>query len=214
MTRARPDLDVSSNWLDYPSAPLDWRAVFDRVAPVELEIGPGKGLFLARSGALYPDRDFIGVEVSPKYARLAAERVTKQGLKNVRVAAGDARRFLAEFVPVASLSVVHVYFPDPWWKQRHRKRRVVCAEFIEDAARALASGGALSLATDVDEYFQVMIRLVSGHPDFAAVPPPEPSDPAHELDYLTNFERKYRKEGRRIHRACFRRRDRAGEARP
>ena len=202
MSRSRPDLDVSSAWMEYPTAPLDWRAVFGDDRPVELEVGPGKGLFLANAARVRPDHGFVGVEVAHKYARLAAERLTKAGVTNARMVAGDARRFLREFVPAGSLEAVHIYFPDPWWKKRHRKRRVFCEGFVVDVARALRPGGDFPIATDVEEYYGVMTELMVSHPEFERLPDPEPTAPEH--DYLTNFERKYRIEGRPIHRAHYR----------
>jgi tRNA (guanine-N7-)-methyltransferase len=97
-----------------------------------------------------------------------------------------------------------VYFPDPWWKKRHKKRRVFCDPFVADAARALVPGGDLHVATDVEEYFGVIREVMAAHPEFAEQPPPAPNTPEHDLDYLSNFERKYRLEGRPIYRAHYR----------
>jgi tRNA (guanine-N7-)-methyltransferase len=96
-----------------------------------------------------------------------------------------------------------VYFPDPWWKVRHKKRRVFGEPLLGDLVRSLATGGDLWIASDVEEYFQVMTALVATMPPFARAPWPEPSAPQHDLDYLTNFERKYRLEGRAIYRAHY-----------
>lgn len=203
MSGPRPPIDLESYLLSYPEAPLVWSDVFGDDHPVEFEIGPGKGLFLANAAATHPERNFIGVEMAKKYAKRAAERVAKLGLTNVRSVAGDGREFLARFVPGRSLHAVHVYFPDPWWKKRHRKRRVFTAEFVDDAARALVPGGTFHLATDVEEYFGVMAEIMTDRSDFAPRSVPELHDPAHDLDYLTNFERKYRIEGRPIYRASY-----------
>jgi tRNA (guanine-N7-)-methyltransferase len=205
MTTPRPDLDVSTYTLEYPAKPLSWPEVFGDDHPVELEVGSGKGLFLATAAAADPGRNYVGVELSRKYARAAAERAAKRGLANVRVVQGDALRFLAEFVPPASLAAVHIYFPDPWWKKRHKKRRVFRESFVADVARTLAPGGEFAIATDVEEYFGVMMELMSAHDEFVPLPVAPPGDARHELDYLTNFERKYRIEGRPIHRARYRR---------
>ncbi len=203
MSASHPSINVSRYTLAYPEAPLDWTEVFSNPNPVELEIGPGKGLFLANAGAARPDHNFVGVEKAQKYARRAAERIAKLDLANVRVVAGDGRRFLAQFVRPRSLHAVHVYFPDPWWKSRHKKRRVFNEDFVTESARALIPGGELHLATDVEEYYGVMTELMAGRGDFAFQPTPEARDPVHDLDYLTNFERKYRIEGRPIYRAHY-----------
>jgi tRNA (guanine-N7-)-methyltransferase len=177
---------------------LDWCAVFGNDHPVELEVGCGKGLFLVSSSLAHPEINFVGVEIVRKYQLFAATRLAKRGLRNVRVACADARAFLRDCVPPASLRTVHVYFPDPWWKKRHHKRRVFTPEFAEQCLRVLRAGGALSAATDVQEYAVVMAAVLAGLPAFRPVPPPEPGTPAHDLDYLTNFERKFRKQGKPI----------------
>jgi tRNA (guanine-N7-)-methyltransferase len=189
--------------LETIEAPVSWPELFGDDRPVELEVGSGKGLFLANAGAARPDRNFLGVELSRKYARRAAERVAKARLLNVRVARGDARRFLARLVPASSVEAIHIYFPDPWWKARHKKRRVFCETFVADVERALRPGGDFHIATDVEDYFAVMQDLMAAHPAFAPLPPPAPNTPEHDLDYLTNFERKYRHEGRAIYRAHY-----------
>jgi tRNA (guanine-N7-)-methyltransferase len=190
-----------------PPAPLDWSVVFDNDRPVELEVGFGKGLFLISSATARPDTNFAGVEIVRKYQLFTATRLAKRGLKNVRVACADARPFLRDCVPAASLQTVHVYFPDPWWKKRHHKRRVFTAEFAQECLRVLRPGGELSAATDVQEYSVIMAEVMAGLPAFRPVPPPEPGTPAHDLDYLTNFERKFRKQGKLIYRLRYVRRE-------
>jgi tRNA (guanine-N7-)-methyltransferase len=206
MPDPRPTIDISAFALDFPTGgpTVAWTEVFGNDQPVELEVGSGKGLFLANAATANPEHNFLGIELARKYARRAAERVAKRSLVNVRVIAGDARLFLARYVPPSSLRTVHVYFPDPWWKARHKKRRVFCAELVADIERTLAPGGELRVATDVLEYFGVIRSLVAGSPRFQEAPAPEPKAPEHELDYLTNFERKYRIEGRPIYQVHYR----------
>lgn len=183
--------------------PLDFAALFGNAQPVEMEVGFGKGLFLLTASAARPDVNFLGVEIERKYALYTAGRLAKRDRHNVRVVCGDARTFLPGFIPDASLQAVHVFFPDPWWKKRHRKRRVFTEEFAQQCRRVLRPGGQLHVVSDVQEYFETITQLVAGLPEFAPLPPPEERKPEHDLDYLTNFDRKYRREGRPIHRAQY-----------
>jgi tRNA (guanine-N7-)-methyltransferase len=202
----RPPIDVAPFSLDLAacSTPVDWRTIFGNGQPIELEVGSGKGLFLANAAAANPSCNYLGIEMARKYARYAAERVAKRNLANVKVLPGDATLFLARYVPPHSLRVVHVYFPDPWWKTRHRKRRVFSESLVLDIERGLEPNGQLRVATDVEEYFGVICELMSAHPVFEELPIPAPKTPEHELDYLTSFERKYRIEGRPIYRKHYR----------
>lgn len=185
--------------------PIDWLQVFGNVHPVELEIGFGKGLFLLTSAQARPNVNFVGVEVVRWYQLFAATRMAKRGQKNVRLACADARRFVIDRVAAGSLAAVHVYFPDPWWKQRHQKRRVFTAEFAAACARALGLGGRLHVASDVEEYFRMMTNVVAANTPLRAIAAPSPAEPAHDLDYLTNFERKFRKQSKPIYRAVWER---------
>jgi tRNA (guanine-N7-)-methyltransferase len=206
--RTRPAIDVSGILLDpsaYPDdGPLSWTEIFGNDHPIEIEIGSGKGLFLAGAAAERPGHNFLGIEIARKYARLAAERAVKRGIGNVRVWPGDARALVAQRISEASVRAVHVYFPDPWWKKRHKKRRVFTGELVEGIDRVLEPGCELHVATDVEEYFGVIRDLVSGESRLVELPAPEAREPEHDLDYLTNFERKFRIEGRPIYRARYR----------
>lgn len=204
---SRAPIDITPYTLDLSccSLPIAWAEVFGNPHPVELEVGSGKGLFLANAAVANPSHNFLGVELAKKYARHAAERVARGRLTNVRVLPGDARLFLAQSVPPGSLRAVHVYFPDPWWKKRHKKRRVFSESLVADIERGLEPKGELWVATDVEEYFDVICDLVAGNQSFETIPIAEPLRPQHDLDYLTNFERKYRIEGRPIFRKHYRR---------
>jgi tRNA (guanine-N7-)-methyltransferase len=188
-----------------PPVPLDWRAVFGNDHPVEMEVGCGKGLFLTTAAAARPGVNFLGVEIVRKYQLVTATRLARRGLFNARVACADARPLLRGWVADASLQAVHVYFPDPWWKHRHQKRRVFTDEFAAECGRVLRPGGLLSVATDVEEYARLVGEMVPARTALVPLPPPEPNAPAHDLDYLTNFERKFRKQGRPIFRLLYRR---------
>ena len=182
---------------------LDWDGLFEDRAERELEVGSGKGLFLLNAARRHPEVQFVGIELSRKYARRAAERLARHGLTNVRVVWGDARRLIATRVPDASVLAVHVYFPDPWWKKRHRKRRIWEPGFVEQVARVLRGRGRLEIATDVESYYLEIMCLLRGDRRFEERSVDDPARPEHDLDYLTHFERKYRIEGRPIFRARF-----------
>jgi tRNA (guanine-N7-)-methyltransferase len=184
-------------------APLDRRAVFGNDHPVEVEVGFGKGLFLVQAAQACPQVNFLGIDIARKYQLFTANRLAKRRIANVRLAKADARLFLRDFVPPEECQAIHLYFPDPWWKMRHLKRRVFTPEFAAQCERVLQPGGRLHLVTDVEDYFRVMRELAAQHTGLREVPPPETAAATHDLDYLTNFERKFRKEGRPIYRASY-----------
>lgn len=186
-----------------PPAPIVWREVFGNEQPVEAEVGFGKGLFLVTTAPRHPEVNFLGIEIVRKYQLFTATRMAKRQLRNVRLACADARSFLRDCVPDNSLRAMHVYFPDPWWKTRHHKRRLFTAAFVEQCERTLRPGGRLHLATDVAEYFAVMRELLAAKTRLVELPPPDEKSPAHDLDYLTNFERKARRVGTPIGRAVY-----------
>jgi tRNA (guanine-N7-)-methyltransferase len=186
-----------------PPAPLDWHAVFGNNNPAQIEVGFGKGLFLVTVAQANPRTNYVGVEIARKYQLFAATRLAKRALTNVRLIKADARQFFRDCIPAASVAAVHVYFPDPWWKQRHHKRRVFTADFARQCERILCPCGRLYFATDVEEYFTQVAAHIEAHTGFRRLPAPEERQAAHDLDYLTNFERKFRKEGRTIYRAIY-----------
>ena len=181
-----------------PPAPIDWAALFGNDRPVELEVGFGKGLSLLTAAVANPDVNFVGVEVVRKYQLFTATRTAKRDLRNVRLACADARLFLRDCVGAGSLRAVHVYFPDPWWKKRHHKRRVFTPEFAAQCERVLAPGGRLHLATDVEEYFGLMREALA--PLAGLRPAPELG---FAVDCRTNFERKALEGGRSVYRAVY-----------
>lgn len=200
-----PTLDLTPylKTLDQLPRPFDRHALYGREAPFEVEVGSGKGLFLVGAAEQTPQNDFLGVEVSHKYARFAAARLAKKKLTNAKMVDGDGLQLFAEFLSDASAVAVHVYFPDPWWKKRHHKRRVMKGSFLRDIERVLQPGGTLHFWTDVQLYFDVTIQLILDTTNLTG-PNDVPERPAeHDLDYRTHFERRMRLHGEPVYRAKF-----------
>jgi len=201
-----PSLDLSRHLvaMEGLARPWDAAALFGRRAPLEVEIGSGKGLFLRNAAAERPDVDFLGIEVGGKYARFAAAALAKRGITNAKVVQGDAVRFFAEILPGECLAAVHVYFPDPWWKTRHKKRRVLRESLLRDVERTLLPGGTLHFWTDVEEYFRTTLGLLAEVTRLVG-PIDVPERPAeHDMDYRTHFERRTRQHNEPVYRAEFR----------
>ena len=190
-----------------PPAPFEWTAVFGSDQPVEVEIGFGKGLFLLNASQSRPDLHFVGVEIVRKFQLYTATRLALHERRNARLACADGRLFLRDRVAPSSLQALHVYFPDPWWKKRHKKRLLFTPEFAAECTRVLRPGGRLHFATDVEDYFHMVAGLIAVHPTLQPLPPPTPGEPTNDLDYLTHFERKFRKQGKPIWRACYEKQD-------
>jgi tRNA (guanine-N7-)-methyltransferase len=200
-----PELDLSTHLLDLVSLPQPFLpdTVFPTAAPVELEVGSGKGLFLSSASAAAPDRNFLGIELASGYARMCAGKLAATARDNARIIQGDAGFLVRSLLPDASLAGMHVYFPDPWWKARHRKRRVLSEPFLLQAGRTLAPGAVLHVWTDVEEYFLEAMAAARSTGLFLE-PCEEPAlDAAHDLDYRTHFERRTRLAGQPVWRAAL-----------
>jgi len=172
--------------------PLDWHAIFGRTGKIELEIGCGKGRYIVEAARLRPGSDLVGVERAGKWFRRAVQRAHRSSLPNLRLVQADAFDFLARWVPPGSAAAVHVYFPDPWPKQRHGKRRLLQPTLFHLAARALSTTGRLYLASDVEPYFQTAVAEIAALGLFE--PQPWPEDAPDRIP--TNFAVKYAREGR------------------
>ena len=184
------------------AGPVDFSAVFGRIAPVEMEIGVGKGRFLLAAAAAHPDQDWFGLEIEPEYALIVRLKAERAGLANLRIERLDGKAFVARRLSPGCLDGLHVYFPDPWPKKRHHKRRLVDAPWAEAAARALAPGRLLRVASDHEEYFSVIDDVLSREPLLEKLSAEEAGD----WSTGTSYELKFLKTGRPIQKAVFRRR--------
>lgn len=182
---------------------ISWRDLYGNDHPVEIEVGSGKGAFLLAAALARPEINFFGIEIVRKYQLYVATRMAIRGLRHVRVACADARVLIRDRVPPVSVQAIHVYFPDPWWKKRHHKRRLFTPEFVAACTHAIKPGGRLYIATDVADYFVLMTELCGQQPELRLL---ADAGPAHHLEYLTNFERKAREEGTPVNRAVYERR--------
>ena len=175
--------------------PLDFAAVFGNDRPVEMEIGMGKGTFITESARAHPEVNFFGIEWARWFWRYASDRLRRNGCVNARTVRADAAFFVREFVKDDALAVLHIYFPDPWPKKRHHKRRLIQGPFLEQVQRILVPGGRLQVVTDHQDYFEQIEMVVKGS-RLTVVEYNRPGQAAEGEFVGTNFERKYRREGR------------------
>jgi tRNA (guanine-N7-)-methyltransferase len=192
-----PGISLKAEDLD---GKIDFVRIFGRTGPVHIEIGSGKGTFLLNQATAQPSDNFLGIEWARRYYRYAVDRIGRWGLMNVRIIRTDAAGFIAEFVPDYSVDCFHIYFPDPWPKKRHHKRRFISLANIEHLIRCLKSDGQLRIATDHADYFEQIKTVLAAK-----------NDVLEEIDFVkpasaesgewtgTNFERKYIKNQRPIY---------------
>lgn len=192
----------------HPAARLDPAATYGRTAPLIVEIGSGQGHAIVSAASSRPDDDFLAVEVFRAGLARTMLDADREGARNLRLIEANAPEVLASFLPEAAASEVWIFFPDPWHKKRHTKRRMVRPGFGEPAARALADGGLLRLATDWEEYAMQMRDVLDADPEFERAFDGEWA-PRFEGRVMTAFERKGIAKGRDIRDLTYRRRRRA-----
>lgn len=173
--------------------PFDAPAVFGRAAPLVVEIGSGMGEATAAMAAADPGRDVLAVEVHTPGLGNLLRLVEAAGLRNVRVLEADAREVLADLLPAGSLDELRIFFPDPWPKARHAKRRLVTPALLDLVASRLRPGGRLHVATDWAGYAEQVRQLVAAHPSYGPVGTDRGSRP------VTRFEQRGRDAGRPVH---------------
>jgi tRNA (guanine-N7-)-methyltransferase len=197
-----PGISLKAEHLD---GKIDFVRIFGRSGPVHIEIGSGKGTFLLGQATAQPSDNFLGIEWARKYYRYSVDRIGRWGLTNVRIIRTDAAGFIADSVPDNSIDCFHIYFPDPWPKKRHHKRRLICPANLEHLIRCLKKSGQIRIATDHADYFEQIKMVLT-----------ERSDKLEEIDFIkpagaesgeltgTNFERKYLKDQRTIYTVAVR----------
>jgi tRNA (guanine-N7-)-methyltransferase len=181
---------------DGPVFTIEPETLFGRDAPLEVELGAGKGDFIIEQAASNPGRNFLAVELAASVARVLAVRVGRSELPNLKVARMDARTLVNLLLPDASVSVYHIYFPDPWPKERHLKHRLFSPFLVANLARTLGRGNVAYTATDVPEYARIILRLFECA-GFRRVPITMPGAER------SNFARKYIAEGRALFAAAL-----------
>ena len=187
---------------------MDLASFFSRCGPLHIEIGSGKGTFLVNQARAHPENNYLGIEWANKYYLYSVDRMRRWNISNVRILRYDARDFFRCFLPAESVDTLHVYFPDPWPKKRHQKRRFFHRENIMNVARCLSRQGQLRTATDHKEYYQVIVELMLNSPDIAPMfeqvdfYPVDTADPGQWVG--SNFERKYIQQRRQIYTLALR----------
>ncbi|UCF14914.1 MAG: tRNA (guanosine(46)-N7)-methyltransferase TrmB [Phycisphaerales bacterium] len=195
--RDYPQIQLKPENLD---GKIDFVGLFGRLAPLHIEIGAGKGTFLVREAKSKPDDNFLGIEWAGRYYRYAVDRIGRWGLVNVRIIRTDAAVFLAEHVPDECVDYFHIYFPDPWHKRRHNKRRLICPANLEHLIRCLKTNGQIRIATDHADYFeQIRTVMTARREQLEEIEFVRPSGAETGEWTGTNFERKYIKDKRRIY---------------
>lgn len=197
-------LDVGEVGIEMRSLPspedglIDPRSWFiNPLSPLEIEIGSGKGTFLLQEAKRRSEVNYIGFEWSNEFYRYAADRIRRSDLKNVKVVFGDATEFFKFWCGLQVVDVIHLYFSDPWPKKRHHKRRVIQKHSLQMFHRVLASQGEMRIVTDHDQLWEWYKEHFEKNKQYFSQQQFEKALSANENELVgSNFERKYRKEGR------------------
>lgn len=201
---AKYDLDRYLREREALPCVLNSPTLFHNNRPLEIEVGSGKGLFLQTVAGQHPETNFLGIEIARKYAIAAALRLAKADRTNALMVPGDAEPLFRDSIEDRSLDAVHVYFPDPWWKKRHKSRRVLNEAFVRNIARVLKPEGRFHFWTDVLDYFEATVEMIAVVAPQLGPPIPERAPPAqHDLDYRTHFERRSRQHSIPVYRVRY-----------
>lgn len=184
--------------IDKPVCPNE---IFGRKAPLEIDLGCGKGRFLSVHASRYPERNFIGIERKMKRVRKVEKKVNRLGLDNVRLTRIEASFFVQNLLPDSCLDVLYIFYPDPWPKRRHHSRRLFAPPFMDSLTRVLSPDGVVHLATDHTDYFEQMKKTVAADDRFIAAEPYVPDE-----EERTEFETTFLKLGKKANRLSFKQR--------
>jgi tRNA (guanine-N7-)-methyltransferase len=200
---------VDDSWelwgLEHSAGPLDASALFPRPGPLVLEIGFGMGQSLVEMAQADPRSDFIGIEVHRPGVGKLLHSMRERGVSNIRVYCHDAVEVLRDCIPDGSLDTVQIFFPDPWHKKRHNKRRLIQSVFVQQLEPKLRPGGLLHLATDWEHYAEQMMEVMSAAPGFENSSGEGCFTPRPEHRPLTKFEQRGERLGHGVWDLMFRR---------
>jgi tRNA (guanine-N7-)-methyltransferase len=171
--------------------------MFDNDRPLEVEIGSGKGRFLLGRASIMPERNFVGFDYIWKFLKIGWQRASKRDYPNLLFFKAEANEVVTHLLPEESVTIFHIYFPDPWHKKRHNKRRLLTAEFFKLVHSRLIDGGLLEIATDNFEYFIYLKgALIEAGDDLWTRQRESRNERIMNPEFATNFEMKYTEEGR------------------
>lgn len=206
LTEVIDEIGVGLREEELPSpkeGPLDLRDFFGkdrRNFPFELEIGPGKGAFLIQSAGRFPEINYLSLEWSEKYWKIVVKRCNDCKFYNVRIVKINARNFINSYIKESIFRQIHIYFPDPWPKKKHHKRRLLRDEFFKELYHVLEPGGFINIVTDYYDYYIWIKRHTHRVSDFFEILPfAKPLSVDEDELVGTHFERKYRKSGREFY---------------
>jgi len=200
MARALKEYNCIAVKTEDLTGPMDFSTIFGRSAPVHIEIGSGKGTWVLSQAQANPEVNYFCVEWAGKYYRFAVDRLGRWAIRNVRIIRTDATQLLADFIPDDSVDCYHIYFPDPWPKKRHNKRRLLGPENLEHFLRTLKPGGIIQVATDYKEYFEQVTELFNANSERLCPVDFTPAVGARLGELVgTNYERKYITEKRPVY---------------
>jgi len=184
---------------DYGESPFDFEAIFGNPNPVEIEMGAGKSKFLVDRARANPDRNFLAIDRCGKWMKMGFQKAEREELPNIKFLRANFLQTLENNISPESVCVFHVYFPDPWPKRKHQKRRILTASFFEDLWEKLTSGGLIEITTDDGDYYQFIQEAISKTTKPWARKLEKINERIFDTNTQTNYEFKWESAGRTLH---------------